>query len=138
VDALIRAESGQSLVVAALLLGVAAVAVTLIHGAQDRLIEAVRGQRTGEAAVAAAGSAVADRQLARVRAAGRPLTLGEIEAFAAEPSVLEAARAAARRMAEEHDETRPIVVTVLSFGSEIEVHLSLGGRTHIALVAPPA
>ncbi len=135
---MIRTESGQSLVVAALLLGVAALAVTLMHGTQDRLISAVRDQRTGEAAVAAAGSAVADLQLARVRAGGRPLTIGEIESFAAEPSVLEAARLAARRIAEVHDETRPIDVAVLSFGSEIEVHLTLGGRMHIALVAPPA
>lgn len=135
---MIRSERGQSLVIAALLLGVAALAVSLLHGAQDRLISAVRDQRTGEAAVAAAGSAVADLQFARVRKAGRPLTIGEIGAFAAEPAVLEAARAAAGRMAEAHGEARTIHVSIHSFGSEIEVHVDLGGRTHIALLAPPA
>lgn len=132
-----RRDSGQALVVAALLLGAAALAVTLTQGAQDRLVGAVRDQRVGEAAVAAAGSAVADLQLSRVRLAGRPLTIGEIEAFAAETSTLEAARAAARGIAEAHGDTRPMDVAVLSFGSEIEVHLSLAGRTHIVLIAPP-
>jgi hypothetical protein len=138
VDALIRGDRGQSLVVAALLLAVAALAVTLLLGAQDRLVSAVRDQRTGEAAVAAAGSAVADLQFARVRATGRPLTIGEIEAFAAEASVLEAARVAARRIADAHGDTRLLDVVIRAFGSEIEVHLELGGRTHIALLAPPA
>lgn len=136
-DALIRKESGQALLVAALLLGLAALAVTLIDGAQERLVASAREQRTGEAAVAAAGSAVADLQLARVRAAGRALTLGEIEAFAAGPAVLEAARAAARRIADAHGETRPMDIAVLSFAPEIEVHLSLAGRIHIALIGPP-
>lgn len=135
---MINGERGQSLVVAALLLAVAALAVTLLLGAQDRLITVVRDQRTGEAAVAAAGSAVADLQLARVRATGRPLTIGEIEAFAAESSVLEAARAAARRIADAHDDSRAIGLVIRSFGSEIEIHLVLGGRQHIALLAPPA
>lgn len=137
-DALIRGDRGQSLVVAALILAVAALAVTLLLGAQDRLISAVRDQRTGEAAVAAAGSAVADLQLARVRATGRPLTVREIEAFAAEASVIEAARAAARRISDAHGDTRTIDLVIRSFGSEIEVHLDLGGRQHIALLAPPA
>jgi hypothetical protein len=137
VDALSRADGGQSLVVAALLLGVAALAVTLLHGAQDRLISAVRDQRTGEAAVAAAGSAVADLQLARVQAAGRPLTIGEIEAFAAEASVIDAARVAARRIADAHGDARTIDIAIKSFGPEIEVHLALAGRTHIALLPPP-
>jgi hypothetical protein len=137
-DALIRCERGQSLVVAALLLAIAALAVTFLLGAQDRLVSAVRDQRTGEAAVAAAGSAVADLQIARVRAAGRPLTIGEIEAFAAEAPVLEAARAAALRIADAHGDARTIDLVIRSFGSEIEVHLALGGRTHIALLAPPA
>jgi hypothetical protein len=138
VDALIRAERGQSLVVAAFLAGLAALAVALIHETQDRLVADVRDQRTGEAAVAAAGSAVADLQLARVRAAGRALTTAEIEAFAVEDAVAEAARAAARRMAEAHGETRPLEVVIRSFGPEIEVHLRLAGRRHIALLSPPA
>lgn len=137
-DPLIRDESGQSLVVAALILGVAAFAVTAMHGAQERLVDGLRDQRAGEAAVVAAGSAVASLHHARVASLGRPLSPEEIERFAAEPDVLEAARAAAARMAEVHRARGYLDVAVRSFGVEIEVHVKLAGRSHIALLAPPA
>jgi len=137
VDAL-REDRGQSLVVAALLLGAAATAVVAVHGAQERLVSYVREQRTGEAAVAAAGAAVADLQLARVRELGRALEPAEIARFATEQAVTDAARSAAIALTSARGQPAPSEVTVLAFGVEIEVHVTIRGRRHIALLGPPA
>jgi hypothetical protein len=137
-DPVIRGDRGQALVIAALLLGLAAFAVILVVASQERLVAGLRDQRTGEAAVAAAGAAIADLQLARSRELGRPFTVEEIARFAAEPSVLEAARSAAARMARAHGSAEPSELVVQSFGVEIEVHLTLRGWRHVALLAPPA
>lgn len=133
-----RGEAGQSLVVAALLLGVAAVAVIMVQGAQDRLVSGLRDQRAGEAAVAAAGAAVADLHLARVRALGRGLDPAETARFVAEEDVVAAVRAAATAMTDAHRTSAPSEIAILSFGVEIEVHLTIAGRRHIALIEPPA
>lgn len=133
-DALIRADRGQALVFAALLLGVGAAALTGIRAVSDRILEGVRDDRAGEAAVAAAGAAVADLQLARARELGHDLDRGETAAFAADPAVADGARGAAVRLARLHGHTDPSGVTVIAVGLEIEVHLTLGGRHHIALL----
>jgi len=130
-------DRGQSLVVAALLLGVAAVAVVAVHSAQDRLVSGLRDQRMGEAAVAAAGAAVADLHLARVLSLGRGLDPSETERFVAEEAVVIAARAAALSMIRAHGASTPADLAVVSFGTEIEVHLTFGGRRHVALIGPP-
>jgi hypothetical protein len=136
VDA-VRGDGGQSLVVAALLLGVAAVAVMTVQGAQDRLVSGLRDQRAGEAAVAAAGAALADLQLARVRALGRGLDPAETARFVADDDVVAAVRAAATAMTGAHGTSAPSDIAILSFGVEIEVHVTVAGRRHIALIEPP-
>ena len=132
-DAL-RAERGQALVLTALLLGVAAVAIVGLGGASHRMIDGVQAQRAGEAAAAAAGAAVADLQLDRARALGRELDRSDVGAFVADPAVTEAARFAAARLARLHDRADPSDVRVIAIGFEIEVHVTLGGRTHVALL----
>lgn len=133
-----NADRGQALVVTAGLLAPAALAVVLLIAQQDRLVQLVREQRAGEAAVAAAGAVVADLQLERMRALGRGLDAAELAGFAAEDAVADAARAAAVAIARAHGAAEPSDVRVLSFGVEIEVHLTLAGRRHIALLEPPA
>ncbi len=127
-------DRGQALVVAVLLVAVAAVALTGLRAISDRVLEIARDDRAGEAAVAAAGAAVADLQAARARALGHDLDRGETAAFVAEPLVGNAARDAAVRLAREHGRADPTGVDVLSFGYEIEVHLVLAGRSHTALL----
>lgn len=130
----VTADRGQALVFTALLLGVAATAVVGLRGVSDGLIESVRDHRTGEAAVAAGGAAVADLLFARSRALGHDLDRDETAAFAAEPAVTDAARSAADRLARLHGRADPSDVRVLAFGFEIEVHVTLAGRTHVALL----
>lgn len=127
------ADRGQALVLTALLLGVAAAAVAGIAYASDGLLDGVREQRAGEAAAAAAGTRVADLQFARVRELGRELDASEIAAFAAEPAVVDAARVAADELARAHGRG-PAQTRVRAIGYEIEVHVRLGGRAHIALL----
>ena len=127
-------ERGQALVLAVAMLAVAAVALVGLRSVSDRILDGVRDDRAGEAAVAAAGTAVADLQLARARALGRDLDKSETAAFVAEPSVGDAARSAALAMARIHGRPVPSAVNVVAIGYEIEVHLTLGGREHVALL----
>jgi hypothetical protein len=133
VDAL-RAERGQALVLTAILLGVAAAAIVGLGGVSHRILDDVRSQRAGEAAVAAAGAAVADLQFDRARALGRELDRAEIAAFVADPAVIEAAHLAALRLARLHDRADPSDVRVIGIGFEIEIQVTLGGRGHVALL----
>lgn len=132
-DAL-SADRGQSLVLTAILLGLAAAAIVGLGGVSHRLVDGVRTQRAGEAAAAAAGAAVADLQFDRARALGRDLDRAEVTAFVADPVVADAARQAAGRLARLHDRADPTDVRVIAIGFEIEVHVTLGGRTHVALL----
>jgi hypothetical protein len=136
VDAL-NAERGQALLGAVLLLAVAALAVAGIAATGERIVGDVRDTRAGEAAVAAAGAAVADLQVARLRELGRSMDTTETALFAAEDRVGAAASEAAARMARAHARADPTDVVVRSFGLEIEVHLTLAGRHHVALLEPP-
>jgi hypothetical protein len=137
VDAVIRSERGQALVVCAAIIGLAALAVSALLGAQERLLAEVALQRAGEAAVAAAGAAVADLELAYARELGRDLVSADIERLAADERVGGAARLAADRMAAAHGVAAPESVVLRAFGSEFEVHLALRGRPYVVLLAPP-
>jgi hypothetical protein len=137
VDA-VKTERGQALLGAVLLLAVAALAVAGLAATGERIVGDVRDVRAGEAAVAAAGAAVADLQLGRLRELGRNMDATETASFAADDRVGAAARDAAARMARAHARAGPTEVVVRSFGVEIEVHLTLAGRRHVALLEPPA
>ncbi len=62
--------------------------------------------------------------------------VAEIAAFVREATVTGAAREAAVRLARLHGRADPTSVTVHSFGLEVEVHLTLAGHQHIALLEP--
>jgi len=131
-------QNGQALVFAVLLLGLAAVAAVGARDAAQRLLAAVQDERAGEAAVAAAGAAVADLRLRRASELGRELDAAEVAALAGSAEAVAAARAAARRVARAQGRGDPDGVTLRAFGHEIEVHLTLAGHRHIALlVAAP-
>lgn len=125
-------DRGQALVFAVLLLGVAAAALVGLRDAQDRILDAVRDERAGEAAVTAAGEAVSQLQHAK-----GDMDRAATTEFAARPDVIEAARGAAVRLARLHGRADPTDVSVHAYGYEIEVHLTLAGRQHIALLEPP-
>ncbi len=127
-------ERGQALVLTTALLGVAAAAIVGLSAVSHRSLDGVRDQRAGEAATAAAGVAVADLQFERIRALGHELDRAEIAGFVDDPLVTAAARDAAARLARLHDRAEPSDVRVLAIGFEIEVHVTLAGRTHVALL----
>ncbi len=130
----VTSERGQALVLSAVLLGLAAFAVVGVLGVSGRLLDDVRDDRAGEAAAAAAGTAVADLQFARGRTLGRDLDRAETAAFVSEPGVTAAARDAALSLARLHGRPDPSEVIVQAFGLEVEVHVTLAGRPHIALL----
>ena len=92
----VRDDGGQALIVVVLVLGVAAVAISGLRVAQDRIVASARDQRAGEAAVEAATAVFADAYAAEQRAAAPSLT-AVIRALAA-ARVREEAHAAADSM----------------------------------------
>ena len=126
-------DRGQALVFAVLMLGLAAAVLVGLRDAQDRILGAVRDDRAGEAAVTAAGAAVADLLERR-----GDQDQAQLAAFAAGAETLAAARAEAQRLARLHGRADPTEVGVQAFGYEIEVHLTLAGHEHIALLEPAA
>lgn len=127
-------DRGQALLLVALILGVASAAVVGVRGVSEVVLERARDQRAGEAAVAAAGAAVADLAFARTATLRRELDRAEIAMLVADPVTTGAARAAAERLALLHGRAAPTEVRVLAFGFEIEVHVVMGTGTHVALL----
>jgi len=102
VDA-VNGERGQALVIAALLIGIGALAIVGLRTVQERVLANALAQDTGEAAVEAAAAAVADAyagHLDSVRAhvfdVPRPTV--DVVALLASPATREAARAVAAEM----------------------------------------
>lgn len=95
-------DRGQALAFAVLALGIAAVTIVGLRAAQDRILIDARERRAGEAAVEAAGAALADAEVrfsASVRDEdGRPRAVpsrAELDGFVSDPLVIERVRAAA-------------------------------------------
>jgi hypothetical protein len=88
VDA-VTGERGQALVFAVLALALAAMTIVGLEAAQDRILADAHERRAGEAAVEAAGSALADALLgSRV----------PLDTLVADPLVIERVRTAADRL----------------------------------------
>ena len=86
-DAVARDDRGQAVVVAALFIAIAALAIVGLRAAQERLLDAERVRRAGEAAVEAAVAVFADAYAANIGT--------EALAAMSDSSIRERARAAA-------------------------------------------
>lgn len=119
----LESERGQSLVVIALALAIAAAAVVGLRSAQDRIVAEARVQRAGEAAVEAAAHAVANLYVAQ------PSLVNDL---VTDPRVVEAARSAAEELARENGAAGVESVAVSCSGQQVEVRLVLAGHSHRA------
>lgn len=120
-------ERGQALVVAALLLGIAAVVIAGLRLSQDAILARSKGSRAGEAAIEAATSVVADayvRELRRAALAGDQHG-PDIDAVLADPSVREEARAAASDLSIRNGGTTVDEVTVSCGADGVDVRIVL-------------
>ena len=125
-------DRGQALVLAVLALGIAAATIVGLRATQDRILADARERRAGEAAIEAAGAALADAQVALILglrdASGRPRSLArrtEITALVADPAVAEAALGAAREIAAENRAGAPTDLSIRDAGPAIEVILTV-------------
>jgi hypothetical protein len=128
-------DRGQALAVAVLALAVAAVTVTGLRAAQDRIVADALRRRAAEAAVEAAGASVADdlaALLAELRDAGGRARLlpsrAELEALVSDPLVHERAAAAAERLAAANGAAAATDLAIALGEREIVVALDLAGR----------
>jgi len=119
-------QRGQALVFAVLALAIGAAAVAGLRSAQDRLLQWVRDDRAGEAAVQAAGTIVADAQLASVR----PGSGAEHATFSVPPSVQDDALRAATALSAANGGGVPASLSVRDAGERMEITLQLGSRSH--------
>ena len=122
----VSGERGQALVLAVLALGLAAATIVGLQAAQDRILEDVHDRRAGEAAVEAAGAALADALVERAGSVG--------DAFAADPLVVERSRAAADRLSAANGggPVRDLTITVGT--RTLEVRLTVGAHRQRAAV----
>lgn len=136
-----RDNAGQALVLAVLALGIAAATVVGLRAAQDRILSDAHERRAGEAAVEAAGAAVADAQvefLASLRdETGRARSLPsrpELEAFVADLLVVARAHAAANKLALANGSAQPSDVSITAGVRSIEIGLVLGSHRQRASI----
>ena len=116
-------DRGQTIVAVVLALGIAATAIVGLRTAQERIVEATRAQRAGEAAVEAAAQSVADAYAAHPGAA---------KELVRDPRVVEAARVAAEELARENGGHGVERVQLACAGDRIEARLVLSGHSHHA------
>lgn len=134
-------EGGQALVVAVLGVGIAAATIVGLRDAQDRLLADAHARRAGEAAIEAAGAALADSQVALVAASrdehGRRVSLvsrPEIAALVSDPAVADMALRAARELALENHAETPTDLQISDVGRALEITLTLGRHRQRAAI----
>ena len=136
-----RRDDGQALVLAVLALGIAAATIVGLRGAQDRILADARERRAGEAAVEAAGAALADAQLGFLASlheetdgARRLPSRAELDAFVVDGLVVARVRAAADALARANA-GGPITELSVSVASRsMEIDLALGGHRQRASI----
>jgi hypothetical protein len=142
VDA-VRGERGQALVIAAILIGIGALAIVGLRAVQDRVLANAVAQDAGEAAVEAAAAAVADAYVARIdslraHAFDVPRPTLDIVGLLADPATRESARAAAADVAARNGGTFDAAIEARCVGATIEIELRHAGRLHRAAVQADA
>jgi len=130
-------ERGQALLIAALIIGIGALAIVGLRLAQDRVLASAETQSAGEAAVEAAAAAIADAYIAeidslRAHAFDVPRPSLDITGVLAHPATLETARAAASEAAARNGAVFHGVVEARCVGTTIEIEISHAGRRHRA------
>jgi hypothetical protein len=132
VDA-VKGERGQALLIAALVIGIGALAIVGLRLAQDRVLANAQTRSAGEAAVEAAAASIADAYIAqldslRVHAFDVPRPTLDVAGMLAHPATLEAARAAASEAAARNGAVFDGVVEARCVGTNIEIQLDHAGR----------
>jgi hypothetical protein len=130
-------ERGQALIIAAVLIGIGALAIVGLRVVQDRVLADARSQGVGEAAVEAAAAAVGDAYVAQVaslraHAFDSPRPTFDAARVVADPATRESARAAAAEAAARNGAAFDGAVDVRCVGRMIEIELHHGGRLHRA------
>lgn len=138
-----KGERGQALVIAAILIGIGALAIIGLRAVQDRVLANAVAQDAGEAAVEAAAAAVADAYVARVdslraHAFDVPRPTPDIVGMLADPATRESARAAAADVAARNRGRFDGTIEARCVGATIEVELHHAGRLHRAAVQADA
>lgn len=136
-------ERGQALVIAALLIGIGALAIVGLRVFQDRVLADASAQDAGEAAVEAAAAAVGDAYVAqlastRAHAFDSPRPTFDVARVLADPATRESARAAAAEAALRNGAAFDGAVDVRCVGKTIEIELHHAGRLHRAALSAGA
>jgi hypothetical protein len=136
-------ERGQALVIAAVLIGIGALAIAGLRVVQDRVLADALAQDAGEAAVEAAAAAVGDMYVAqlaslRAHAFDSPRPTFDVARVLADPATRESARAAAAEAAARNGAAFDGAVGVRCVGRTIEIELRHAGRLHRAAFSADA
>lgn len=138
-----RDERGQALVIAAILIGIGALAIVGLREVQERVLANALAQDAGEATVEAAAAAVADAYVAhldslRAHAFDVPRPTADVIAVLADPATREAARVAAAEAAAASGAVFEGAVEARCAGSTIVIELRHAGRLHRAALQADA
>jgi hypothetical protein len=115
----VTCERGQALVFAVLALALAASTIVGLEAAQDRILAEAHERRAGEAAVEAAGSALADTVLgSRV----------PLDTLVADPLVIERVHAAADRLSAANGGAPVRDLTIAIAPRALDIGLTVGGH----------
>ena len=138
-----RDEGGQALVIAAILIGIGALAIVGLRAVQDRMLENAVAQDAGEAAVEAAAAVVADAYVTRIgsvraHAFDVPRPTVDIAGLLADPATRESARSAASEIAARNGGVFDGAIEVRCVGSTLEIELHHAGRLHRAAIQADA
>lgn len=130
-------EDGQAALLAVILIGLAALAIAGLRGADARLNDSARTRWAGEAAVEAAAAVVADAYAAemRARAADPSRPPRAMRTVVTAPSVREEARIAAVDMSSRNGGTVVDDISVACAEGSVTVHASVQGIAYRASFA---
>jgi len=124
---MIRDQQGQALIVTVLILAIAAMTLSGLRLAQDRILAEAHERRAGEAAVEAATAVIADAY-----AVARASRTEDVAAAISEPSAHEAARLAAQAMSTANGGGDVSDVSAQCRARSVDVAVTVAGRVYRA------